>query len=408
MVKTPSTAVAGPTGEYRFEVMARRDGRWVIDGVMDEEATARSRAEGLINSRACEEVKVTRQLLRRNGDGFSSEILHLKARGKEAKSFALSGDPTRAPACVGLEDFYRWESRRFLASLFRGYLQHHALIPSELLYYWRHAKALLDSGSLPYDALRRVAAVQAEREGVAAEARIAALEVILRQAIERSQELQASSRAFMEGRSIAPDSLPPLKGVAGLDARALAAASLSASLARVGHLEGKLTALLDLLPEAGQGWFACVEEMAAECFFFAESLEIAFPGLADRISLIQALADMVEGRDTAPAVRRSPRLAALAKMISYGSAPHCQGALRSWLAPMIRGREPLDRNRPANELRLIEQLSRRLRRADGAWIGGEAVAKAVELRRARTREKTLRGLGMDSAADALGRSAVQR
>lgn len=407
MAKKQPKAVNGPSGDYRFEVMVCRDGRWTIDGVMSDEAGARSRAQALVNSRACQEVKVTRQLLRGGQESFSSEILHLKVKDKGSKTFALSGDPAKAPICKGVEDFYRWETRRFIASLLRGYLQHHAIIPSELLFNWRHAKALLESGSLPYDAARRVAAAQAERQGEPSEPRMKALEGMLEAAAKRSADLQAAGRAFLNGKSLQGDNLPPLKGVSGREARTLAAACISDQLASVGHLEGKIDMLLELLPDAGQGWFATIEEMLAECLLSGESLTILFPQIVDHISLILALADLVEGRDTAPAIRRAPKLAALAKMIGLGSAPHCQSVLEAWMVPIIRGREPLDRNNPAKEVQLIDQLGRRIRRSDGSWIGGEAVAKAVELRKARTREKTLRGLGMDTAADALGRAAVR-
>ena len=407
MVKKSSKAAADSPGSYRYEVMLRREGRWIIDGLIDDEAAAKARAEALINARACDEVKVTRQRLRQSGGGFTSEVLHLKARGKGGKAFALTGDPAKAPPCKEVEDLYRWETRRFLASLLRGYLQHHALIPSELLFHWRHAKALMESDTLAHDALRRVAAVQAERANAAPEPRIQAMEALVQEAAQRSMALQTSSRDFMAGKSLENGALPPLRGVSGTEARALAAACLCNSLARVGHLEGKLAALLDFLPLAGQGWFACIEEMLAECCLFQESLEIFFPQISERIGMIQALADLVEGRDAAPAIRTSPRLASLAKLIGLGSAPHCQAALASWLAPLVRSREPLDRNRPGKEVSLTEQLSRRLRRSDGQWIGGEAVGKAVELRRTRTREQTLRGLGMDSAADALGRNTAR-
>ena len=400
-------AAPGPIGVYKHEVLVRRDGRWTIDCVVDDVAEARNRAEELVNSGSCQEAKVMRWRQQAGREGFSSELLHLQARKKTEKAYALAGDPTKAPACVAVGDLFRWQTRRFLAVLLRRYLQENNLIPSELLFDWRHAKRLLDSGSLAYDAVCRVAATQAERDGDDSTARIKALDGLVQEAAKLCAEFSVRRRSLFSGASPWEGMLPALDSNDKFVARALATSFLSDGLARIAHLEAKLEALLDLLPNAEEPWFSCVEEMVAECLLFGQSHAVLFRQTPNRMARIQRLADLVEGRDSAPAVRGCPSLVALAELIQQSRAPHCASVLETWLPPLIGSREPLDHTNPSKEVRLIELLSRRLQRSDGRWIGGEGVGKAFEMRRTRAREETLRGLGMDSAADALGRAAAR-
>jgi hypothetical protein len=141
--------------------------------------------------------------------------------------------------------------------------------------------------------------------------------------------------------------------------------------------------------------------MMAECLLFSAPMQALAAAPGGPGALLLALLDLVEGRGGDDIT--VPRRAAVAYLIGCGEAPHCAAALEGWIAPLLSAKAPLDPRDPQVEPRLLERLSRRLRRADGRWIGGEAARRALEARRKQARQTALRGLGLESAADAFGR-----
>ena len=398
----------GESRAYRYEVMTLSDGRWLVDCVMESAAEAKARARALLARGGCDEVKVLRHRLRRGGLSVSSAVLH-QARPEPVRKPGrrLSGDAGTALGCQTLEDLSGWESRRFLSTLLRDYLTHHALLPSELLFDWRHGKRILDTDSLVNDALQRVARGQARRERVAPKEIAEALEKLLGQGIKRARDLSRARRALLDDGPLEVGGLPPLtEGAAqcgGYGAAALATACLGLELTGLDRHEAKLDRLLGLLPAAEEPWHGCIEMMLGECLLFPGPLRGLFPDEPAGAALIQRLIDLTEARALDGGDGCAPEVAALRYLIGRGAAPHCAAALEGWIAPLLSAKEPLDAAEPAHEGRLLELLGRRLRRADGRWIGGEAARRALESRRRQAREAALRGMGLESTADAQGR-----
>ena len=117
----------------------------------------------------------------------------------------------------------------------------------------------------------------------------------------------------------------------------------------------------------------------------------------------ERLIDLIGRRPAEQGAQEAPAHAALSYLIGLDSAPHCAAALEGWIAILLASKEPLDPADPQREGRLLELLGRRLRRVDGRWIGGEAARRALENRRRQFREGSLRKMGLESTADALGR-----
>lgn len=399
---------SGETRSYRYEILLCREGRWTVESLMDSPAEAKARARALLARGACDEVKVLRHRARRGGQSVSSEILHETRPAKSARpGRRLSAGAEPAEGCRTLHDFSGWESRRFLATLFQDYLSHHALIPSELIFDWRHGRRLFDEDALVNDAVQRVARTQARRDGVAPPVRAKALDALVAQAVKRARELGKHCQRLLGGASLTVGALPALDGRAGdadgHGAAALATACLTRQLTGTDNHEVKIARLLELLPGASPPWDACIETMMAECLLFPDALQALFAPRLGAGAPLERLIDLVERRPAEEGAQEAPLHAALAYLIGLDSAPHCAAALEGWIAILLASKEPLDPADPQREGRLLELLGRRLRRVDGRWIGGEAARRALENRRRRLREASLRKIGLESTADALGR-----
>lgn len=389
------------TRTITYEIMLQREGRWLIDCLLEQKLEAVARARALLTRGAAEAVKVVKRRGRADGQSVTTEVLHETLADSKSPRFSLSGEPRNPPLCQTLTDLESAAGRRTIALLLRDYLRHHQITPSELLFCWPHARRLRDDCSLLQAAIHRVASKQA---GGTAAARVKSLDSLVTKAAKRAHKLDGErrNRPQLEANSLRGLEEKLRLGVPGEAKRGLFLALLCDRLLLLGSLERKLEYLLGLLDSvAGLAAETEIDAVAADCLGFSEVLQAVAGAPDTRFARVCLLADVLAGR-LSPARRQAlPVLDSLDRLFKQGRGTACRTALEERLAGDLNGKAPLDATGAQSEKRLIELLGRRLRLSDGGWIGGAATRKALDIRSQRLRERSLRDLGLQSAADSL-------
>jgi hypothetical protein len=364
----------------RYEVAARRGGRWIIDCLARGEPDARARADELYADESIEAVRVVRGHLGHDGTFYETVIAERvrEARRGEAP-IRLGLAPADEAWCETREDFYGPASRRAIARLLRNFLDRHAITPTELIHHHRYIRLLDRQETLLSQALQRVAALQARGRGVDARVRIDALNRLVDEATARARDAAASRAA-------------PRLGEGGLPALADAVAALACSPAdqafytrfavsrafeSFGDPAEKLTAVLGWAGDAKGVDMGLVDELVAGLLGAATLIQDAIGPQAHLAAALGDLAGLAQGRagDKAPAP-----IKALASLVAASPMPETRLALVERIAREIACEKPLSRDDIAVQRRMFDGLLDMLTDKQGLFIGGPAMIEAIAAR----------------------------
>ncbi|HEX3972415.1 MAG TPA: hypothetical protein VHX19_13880, partial [Stellaceae bacterium] len=179
----------------RYEVMAQRDNRWVIDCQVATEVDALARAEELYADESIGAVRVMRGHFGGAGTAFETKIMERVRDRRGQPPLRLAATPEEDAWCDTLADFYGPSSRYAMARLLRNFLDRYQITPTELLHNHRWVRLLDNQESLLPSAIQRMAALQAEQRKLDRRARADAIDKFVNEAMSKTREALASRAA---------------------------------------------------------------------------------------------------------------------------------------------------------------------------------------------------------------------
>lgn len=369
----------------RYEVMARRDGRWLIDCLTPTEGSATARAEELIaTDDRIEAVRVVRARFSITGESWETPIFERERDAQRRRPpIMVAPSPDDPTWCETIDDFYGADGRRAVARVLRNFLDRYKITPTELLHDPRYLRPLESQDGLIQSAVSRISQQQAAAQGVDTRARRDAIYGFVDQATRRAKAARDSGRM-------------PVMDAGGLAGLAAAAAGRSADpaeqafmirfaasqkLAEVNGFIGRL--------EIVMGWAVPPLPPALAAY-----LDELVSGLAGAASFIQdliglqtqfgdallAIAELAAGEHAGDALGAPPALAPLARLMANEAMPETRLVLIERLQRELASDKPLSRDAPMRQRQVFDQILDRLIDQRGLFRGGPAMVEALARR----------------------------
>lgn len=367
-----------------YEVMARRDGRWLIDCLIRSRVSAIARAMELFADQRVAAVRVVR-------DRFSvtaeSEEAPIFERTREAKRreppIMVAAGPEDETWCETVDDLYGVVGRRAIARVMRDFLDRFTITPTELLHDARHLRPLESQDGLIMAAVTRIAHQQARLRGVDLRARRDAISGLIDGAIQRASAARASKTM-------------PVIGAGGLVGLADAAAvrstdageraftirfAASRKLGDANGFGGRLGVVMDwATPPLPPPLLAVVDEFLSGLFGAAMLLRDVIGYKPHFGGVLLAIAELATGRHDGDGVDAPPVLQPLARLLAHEPMPETRAVLIERLQREIAGDKPLSREALGSQRQVFDQLLERLIDASGLFYGGMAMVEAIARR----------------------------
>ena len=375
----------------RYEVAARRGGRWLIDCLARSESEARARADELYRDETIEAVRVVRARFGHDGTSFESVLLEQERPKRQgAPQVRIAAAPGEAAWCETLDDFYGRASRRAIARLLRNFLDRYGITPTELLHHHRYMRMLERQENLLIQAVQRMASIQGKARGIEPRVRGDAIDRFVAEANARARDALAS-------RAV------PRLGEDGIDALVAAIASVAKSVAdRAFYLRFAVSlaweenfgpaeklAAAGAWAGASDALLPLVDEIASGLLGAAGLVQEVLGAQSHLAAALGTLADLALGHVEE---KMPPALAPFAARLGAASLPETRLVLVERIERELASEKPLSRDDAATQRRQFEALLDKLVDADGFFVGGPAIIEAIARR---TRRLEIVG-GVDS------------
>ncbi len=367
-----------------FEIMVRRDDRWTIEGIRDDESRAMILALDLLAQKNTEAARVLRRRVGQSGREYEEEVFVREAQ-RSGVSANLASDVEVAPVCATLADLDGLAARTTLSTALRRYLDAHGLTVSEVLHNARELKRILDADALVPSALARIAAVQARDTGTDAKTRSRALDDLTQQAVQRAREAAAAKRRPALGKSGVTGLFKRLSGDPD-DRQFAARVAISVRLVETRHLVGKLDTLLDLFPpEAHPDADAVLGGFVAECLMSGQLLKELMPFEACLADALESLLFLVKGQlehRSGPMTSDADPLTRLNALFGAKRLPESRLVVFDRIRRELKGTQPLTKRGEGEDMRRFRSLLQSMMTSKGP-IGGPPMASALVGRQVR-------------------------
>ena len=367
-----------------FEIMIRRDDRWTIEGIRDDEDRATILALDLLTQANAEAVRVLRRRVGASGREYEKEVFVREAE-RSAVSVNLAADVDVAPACATLADLDGLAARTTLSAAMRRYLDAQGLTVTEILHNQRELKRILEADGLVFGALARIAAVQARDTGTDAKTRSRALDDLTHQLVLRARHAATAKNQPALGPS-GVDGL--FRRLSGDDQarRFTARVAISARLVETRDLMRKLDTLLDLFPaEPNADADPVLGGFVAECLMSSALLKELMPFQACLADALETLLLLVKGkfehRSTAMASESEP-VVRLNALFGAKRLPESRLVIFDRIRRELKGTQPLTKQGPGEDMRRFRSLLQSIMTPQGP-IGGPPMASALVGRQVR-------------------------
>lgn len=390
--------------KFTFEVMLCIDGRWTIEGILDQENEAITFARKILARKKGEEVKIIRYRKTRSGQSFATEILHEKCVRPKEPPIGIVEPQGDVPLCQGTDDLYELDGILVVSRLLRQFLMRHEITATELLHDWRYLRKLIDSGSLVGSATHKIASLQAAAQGVPTKERLDALEAIIGQVVGRAQDLAAERRRMPK----------PDDGDLGFifeliesryephDHAYVFLSVLAQKFYGLPSVIQRLDLLLGFVDEGLEpAMHSSIEGMMAECLDYSDVVQELFGPQPHLASFLCKLIDILKGDMNGHKDNITPTLASVVTLIADGKAPNCRKVLIDRLVRELASTKPFNRRDPKQDKKYLETVTKRLQMKGGELLGGAEAKRAIAVRKKSLRQEELRALGMHDVADAM-------
>ena len=149
-------------GGTTFEILALREGRWIIEATAKHQEVAQAEAAKILSRAGILGVRVIKEAKGSIDRLKPEDILFEKMKPKtEEKVFIQDVDD--APLCHAPSDLFVGEARATINRLFRNYLDKNNLTATEVMHAPRELKRLLDEGTLLFSAVGKVSTFQVRK-----------------------------------------------------------------------------------------------------------------------------------------------------------------------------------------------------------------------------------------------------
>lgn len=387
-----------------YEVFLKKDDRWELYALCEEEKDAINEAQLLLRLGKTFAVKVVRHRVLSNTASSETVVYEATANPPKEKPIVISTPVGELAVCKVVDDLFTADGRRTIGQVMRDYLQRTNICTTELLHSFSHIRKLQDAQGLVNAGLHRVGSAQASALGVTAKERMQLLDTLVTQA-------QQKARAFAAERANFPDfkgqDLGALSGrileKVGLEHHDYALnALISVWLFEYRSLLAKVDALARLAQDnVENGLVRQVDGILADTMIFAEVVQELFAPQPNLGTALRQMGAVVLCRKGIVDQVANPTLKIMAGLIQRGQLPQTQAALADRLLREIGTDRPLDQRTPDQDGSLLDQLVLSLTGEDGTILGGERTHQAIERRRLRQRQEMLRAQGLHSVADNL-------
>ena len=368
----------------RYEVMAQRDGRWVLDCHVATEVDALAHAEELYADESIGAVRVVRAHFGGSGESFETQIMERVREARRGQPpLRLAAAPDENAWCETLADFYGPSSRYAIARLLRNYLDRYQITPTELLHNQRWIKLLDNQESLLPSAIQRMAALQAEQRKLDRRACTDIIDKFVNEASNKARDALASRAA-------------PKLGEGGLPALAEAIServkdpaehsfwqryAVSRAFEDMTAFAAKFERVMEWaaadLPPA---MLPLIDELCAGVMGAASMIKDTLGNQPHLGAALIALADLATGRQDPSLSGAPPGFATFADLMSKAAMPETRSVLYDRLQRELATDKPLSREPPLVQRRQFETLMDKIADESGLFAGGTGMVTALARR----------------------------
>lgn len=362
-----------------FEVQVMKDGRWIQQTLIADQAEAVAAAKKLLKDKKCEGARVIRNWARADDTFVEKEIFSQTQIVRDDGPIHIVPIDDAPAKCEAPDEYYGPQSRAVANRLFRNYMEKAFVTPTEVMHNFKELKRLQDKDSLLPSAVDRVAVLQTKDGTGEAKSR--------REEIFKSLDEMSAKARRADGMK-----LPKLDGcfkdmydrVASMareptEADFLSMVVLSRDLVDVRSWVGKLERLCTLAVAEGDshaldlldGVIADVlgSNVVQEILGFQPSLAAA----------ICAMLDLAEGNFAITKSDAGESAEMLNKLFKQQKLPQSRVVLIDRAHRQLRSPNPLYRNDPSKEREAFTQVLNRMLGAEGPLFGADT-AEALTTR----------------------------
>ena len=368
----------------RYEVMAQRHGRWVMDCHVATEVDALARAEELYADESIGAVRVIRGYFGSAGESFETLIMERVREGRRGQApLRLAAAPDEDAWCETLADFYGPSSRYAMGRLLRNFLDRYQITPTELLHNHRWIKQLDNQESLLPSAIQRMAAIQAEQRKLDRRARTDAIDKFVNEATSKARDALASRAApklgdgelSALGEAIAERVRDPAEhGFWYRYAVSRAFEDMNGFAAKFERMMAWAAA--DLPPAL----VPLIDELCAGVMGAASMIKDTLGNQPHLGAALTALADLAAGQQEPNLPGAPAGFNAFADIMSKSAMPETRSVLYDRLQRELATDKPLSREPATTQRRQFETLMDKLADDSGLFAGGPAMVAALARR----------------------------
>lgn len=387
-----------------FEVFIKKDDRWQLHSLCDDEAEAVNEAQLQLRMAKTLQVKVVRHRELSKTAASETVVYEATANPPKEKPIVVATPVGELAVCKVVDDLFTADGRRTIGQVMRDYMQRSNICTTELLHSFSHIRKLQDAQGLVNAGLHRVGSAQAAALGVPVKERMQLLDTLVTQLQQKARAFAAERGNFPEfkGQDLGAVSSRIMEKV-GLEHHDYVLSSLlSVWLFEYRSLLAKVDALSRLAADNIEtGLIRQVDGILADTMIYAEVVQELFAPQPNLGVALKQMGAVVLCKKGAGDKLSNPTMKIIATLIQQGLLPQTQAALADRLLREINTDRPLDQRAPEQEGTLLDELVLSLTGDDGTILGGERTHQSVERRRLRQRQEMLRAQGLHSVADNL-------
>ncbi len=387
-----------------FEVFIKKDDRWQLHSLCDEEDEAINEAQLQLRMAKTNQVKVIRHRHLSKTAAAETVVYEATANPPKEKPIVVATPVGELAVCKVLDDLYTADGRRTIGQVMRDYMQRNNICTTELLHSFSHIRKLQDAQGLVNAGLHRVGSAQAAALGVPVKERMQLLDTLVTQMQQKARAFAAERGNFPEfkGQDLGAVSSRIVEKVGLEHHDYVLNALLSVWLFECRSLLAKVDALSRLAQDNIEtGLIRQLDGILADTMIFAEVVQELFAPQPNLGVALKQMGAVVLCKKGAGDKLANPTMKIIATLIQQGLLPQTQAALADRLLREINTDRPLDQRTPDQEGALLDDLVLSLTGDDGTILGGERTHQSIERRRLRQRQEMLRAQGLHSVADNL-------
>ncbi|MDF1722562.1 MAG: hypothetical protein P1U65_17955 [Minwuia sp.] len=360
--------------KIHYEVLGQRGTSWTIIAVVDGQEEALEAARQARSSYRA--VKVMRERFDKSSGTFRSGQIFFS--GAKMRTSKYDSDPIPG-ICWKVEDLYSYEGRRSINRLLRSELVRWGLTATELIHSLDYVERLQDDGTAMQRAVQQTSIAQVRETGQGVQERIKQIYEIIDRGI---VALRRDKQMAGELRLVDNDLDALIAEITPKESR-----TYLLNVALVNHLASaqgygeKLGRVLGPVRADHPDW---VHEVADTFVGDLLSLgNVAHRLIGERETLydeLSATALLAHGRLPAEDPLAAPEAHTVNRLIAAGKMSHARQSLEQHLIEALRSPRKLVDGDIRAEARAVHDLTAKLKREDGSWLGGTRVMELASAR----------------------------